>query len=478
VTNQTYKLDVTNQPVNHNPTITSAPGLITNLERTYSYQLTGNDLDGDGLSWSLDTAPAGMVIDAGTGALRWNPTQSQIGTHTISVRVTDSVGAYTGQEFTLKVNGINTPPQIQSSPNTVGGVSSPYKYQVKAVDGEGDVLTYTLGRRPVGMVVNGNTGLVSWTPNSAQVGTQTVDVLVTDAQGAVTTQTYNLVVGTTPINQPPTITSSPKFTADTSTQYQYQVVGADPENGQLTYALTTAPAGMVIDASTGLITWANPTLGNTQIQITATDAGGAVATQGYTLTGKQNHAPVINSTPKTQVTIGNTYRYDVVATDADNDALTYAIDNASKLAGVRIDKYGRISWQPTTANLGVKPVTVTVTDTNGAVVTQTYNLEVLADNTAPVINLIRGTNIADIGETISFFVEATDNVGIRSKQLLINNQAVSLDADGVGTYQVTVAGVVTATAIVTDVNGNVTQATTTTNVTYIQQVRSEKSYFR
>jgi large repetitive protein len=52
-----------------------------------------------------------------------------------------------------------------------------------------------------------------------------------------------------------------------------------------------------------------------------------VATQGYTLTGKQNHAPAINSTPKTQVTIGNTYRYDVVATAVDNDPLTYAIDH-------------------------------------------------------------------------------------------------------------------------------------------------------
>jgi hypothetical protein len=58
---------------------------------------------------------------------------------------------------------------------------------------------------------------------------------------------------------------------------------------------------MVVNGNTGLITWASPTLGNTQIQITATDAGGVVATQGYTLTGIQNHAPVINSTPKTQV---------------------------------------------------------------------------------------------------------------------------------------------------------------------------------
>jgi YD repeat-containing protein len=463
-TQQTYALTVGNTAINHSPEITSTPSFTTNLDKTYSYQLTGKDLDNDTLIWSLDNAPKGMVIDSSTGIVKWNPTSTQLGTHTIAVRLTDAYGLYVGQEYTLKVNGVNTPPQIQSSPNTVGGLNSPYKYQVKAVDLEGDTLTYTLGRRPTGMTVDANNGLITWTPNSTQIGSQIIDVLVTDIQGAVSTQTYNLVVGSTPINQAPTITSTPKFTADINSPYQYQVVGTDPENQQLTYTLTTAPSGMVIDASTGLITWNNPTLGTTQITIAATDTRGAVAVQEYTLTGNQNHAPVINSTPITQVTIGNTYRYDVVATDSDNDALTYALDNASKLAGVTIDKLGRITWKPTTTNIGIQPVTVTVTDTIGAVVTQIYNLEVLADNTAPVVNLVRGTNVADIGETISFQVQATDNVGIKSTQLLINNQVVALDSNGVGTYKVTTVGIVTATATVTDVNGNVSTANSTTNV--------------
>jgi YD repeat-containing protein len=463
-TQQTYALTVGNTPINHSPEITSTPSFTTNLDKTYSYQLTGKDSDNDTLFWSLDNAPTGMVIDAQTGIVKWNPTSTQLGTHTIAVRLTDAYGLYVGQEYTLKVNGVNTPPLIQSAPNTVGGLNSPYRYQVKAVDLEGDTLTYRLGRRPTGMMVDANTGLITWTPNASQIGTQTIDVLVTDIQGAVSTQTYNLVVGSSPINQAPTITSTPKFTTDINSPYQYQVVSTDPENNQIAYALANAPTGMVIDGSTGLITWNNPTLGKTNIKITATDTSGAVAVQEYTLTGNQNHAPVINSTPITQVTIGNTYRYDVVATDSDNDALTYALDNASKLAGVTIDKLGRITWQPTTTNLGIKPVTVTVTDTTGAVVTQTYNLEVLADNTAPVVNLVRGVDTADIGDTISFQVQATDNVGIGSIKLLIDNQSVTLDGNGVGTYTVTTPGVVTATAIVTDINGNASTKTTTVNI--------------
>jgi large repetitive protein len=314
------------------------------------------------------------------------------------------------------------------------------------------------------MVVNSDTGLITWTPNSSQIGTQTIDVLVTDIQGAVSTQTYHLVVAINPINQAPTITSIPKLTADTNSQYQYQVIGTDPENSQITYALTTAPSGMVIDASTGLITWNNPTLGNTNIKITATDTSGGVAVQEYTLTGKDNHSPVINSTPTTQIVVGNTYRYDLNVSDIDGDKLTYQLDNASQILGISLDQNGRLTWKPNSSQLGNHQLNLTVTDVIGTTATQTYNLEILADNTAPVINLIRSTNIADIGETISFQVQATDNVGIKSTQLLINSQAVALDRNGVGTYKVTTDGIVTATAIVTDLNGNTSTANSTTNV--------------
>ncbi|NJN10333.1 MAG: hypothetical protein HC815_21020 [Richelia sp. RM1_1_1] len=48
-----------------------------------------------------------MVVNPETGALRWNPTEEQIEEHTLSVRLTDALGAFVGQEFTLYVNGVN-----------------------------------------------------------------------------------------------------------------------------------------------------------------------------------------------------------------------------------------------------------------------------------------------------------------------------------------------------------------------------------
>jgi RHS repeat-associated protein len=399
----------------------------------------------------------------------WNPTVGQIGEHTVAVRVIDSLGAFSGQEFTLTVNGNNTPSQILSNPITNAGVNSEYRYQLTAVDLEADPLKYELGRRPAGMVIDAN-GLITWTPTISQVGTQTIDILVTDSQGAVTKQTYNLVVGSTPINgssitnNAPRITSQPIFGADTAKRYEYQVVGNDPENGTLTYSLIAAPVGMVIDAVTGLISWDTPVIGNTQVVVKVTDGGGLASVQGYTLATKQNHVPVISSTPQTKVVVGNSYRYDVVAADIDGDALTYTLDSVSKGLGVSIDNLGRISWKPSAANVGIHPVTVQVKDTLGAVATQVFNLEVAADDPAPTIKLVRGSNFANIGDTVTFQVQATDNVGIRNRQLLVNNQAITLDSNGVGTYTMTAAGVVNVSAIVTDVNGNVSNSSTTVTV--------------
>jgi methylase of polypeptide subunit release factors len=63
------------------------------------------------------------------------------------------------------------------------------------------------------------------------------------------------------------------------------------------------------------------------------------------------------------VQTGKVFKYqataidDVIATDSDNDALTNAVENAALATGVNIDKLGQINWKPTTANIGIKPVT-------------------------------------------------------------------------------------------------------------------------
>ncbi|AFY50369.1 RHS repeat-associated core domain protein [Nostoc sp. PCC 7524] len=465
---QVFTINVTHQAANRPPAITSAPDLVTNLEKEYQYNLTGSDPDGDLLLWSLDQAPDGMVIDINSGALRWQPKSTQTGNFTVAVRLMDNYGADAVQEYTLKVTGINTPPQIISTPITKAAQNQDYTYQVVANDPENDALVYSLGAKPVGMAIDAKTGLIRWTPAANQIGLQQVEVFVRDTQGGMSQQTYSLEVVAAAINHAPNITSSPIFLANVggTESYQYQVLATDPNAGDtLTYQLLQAPTGMAVNTTTGLITWANPVVGNYQVVVAAVDSGGLGVTQGYTLTAKINQLPVIGSTnPPANATVGATYRYDIQAYDPDGGKLTYTLDAESQKRGITIDQLGRLRWTPQANQVGTYPVTVTLTDSAGGKVTQNFNLTVALDTIAPKVIVNRSRNVINKGEVVSFQVIATDNVGIANLRLLINNTPVEIDSKGLATFTATDAGVITAKAIAVDTSGNSAETTTTVAV--------------
>ncbi|MEM6398797.1 MAG: Ig-like domain-containing protein [Cyanobacteria bacterium P01_D01_bin.116] len=475
---QSFNINVTNQSINNAPTITSVPELITNIEKEYTYNVTGTDADGDYLVWSLDNAPNGMVINPETGALRWNPTEEQIGEHNISVTLTDANGAFVGQEFTLYVNGTNTPPQIVSTAVTRAAVNQDYKYQIVATDPENDTLTYSLGNSPAGMTVSEN-GLITWTPEENQLQDVNVSVFVTDAQGATSSQSFTIEIATeeievvvdgevtvevvpVAINNAPEIISNPVYLADTNSTYEYQVVANDPDAGDtLTYQLLSVPnnvTGMSINATTGLLTWNNPVAGTYQIAVGAVDNQGLGAAQGFTLTARANNAPVINSTPGNIVNAGSIYAYDVRAVDVDGDVLNYTLDQASLDKGITIDELGRLRWKTTLTDTN-HSATVTVADGNGGSTQQEVEINVVGDTEAPQVRLTAGFNFINQGESVTFQARATDNIGVAGLQLLINDNPVVIDGNGLFTVENAPVGTLRGVAIATDAALNTNQAT-------------------
>ncbi|MFB8796667.1 MAG: putative Ig domain-containing protein [Microcoleus sp.] len=283
IATQTFNLTADNIASNRQPSIDSTPAeQITNLAKLYQYNLAGSDADGDRLLWSLDKAPSGMIVDPQSGSLRWQPSAEQIGEHTISVRTIDGNGGYAVQEFTLAVRGINTPPTVVSTPPSKAAVNQVYAYTVVATDLENDPLTFSLSKYPVGMAIDSN-GVIQWMPNATQIGLHSVEVAVTDKQGAIATQTFTVNAGNTAINLPPAITSTPVFTASPERAYSYKVQATDADGTISQYQLLQSPTGMTINSATGVVTWNNPTAGNHQIVVGAVDNSGTGAAQGFEL---------------------------------------------------------------------------------------------------------------------------------------------------------------------------------------------------
>ncbi|MCU7919309.1 MAG: putative Ig domain-containing protein [Candidatus Thiodiazotropha sp. (ex Epidulcina cf. delphinae)] len=409
--NQSYTLTVTNR----DPQITSTPVAHVVEGGNYQYQIVASDADGDTLSYTVTTAPAGMTINTAAGLIAWTPTDTQLGSHTVSVQVDDGRGGTASQNFTLTVDPApNTAPTITSTPVTTATEGVAYSYDVNATDADGDTLSYSLTTAPAGVTIDGTSGLIAWTPSNAQLGSQAVSVQVDDGNGGSATQSFTVTVSTTP-NTAPTITSTPVTTATEGVAYSYDVNATDADGDTLSYSLTTAPAGVTIDGTSGLIAWtpSNAQLGSQAVSVQVDDGNGGSATQSFTVTVSTtpNTAPTITSTPVTTATEGVAYSYDVNATDADGDTLSYSLTTAP--AGVTIDgTSGLIAWTPSAAQVGSHAITVQVDDSNGGTATQSYSVTVesAVGNQIPSITSTPNTQ-ATVNGAYTYAVAANDPDG-------------------------------------------------------------------
>jgi hypothetical protein len=370
------------------PQIISAPVTSATVGAAYSYDVNATDANGDAMSYSLTQAPAGMMINAGTGLIAWTPTGAQTGSQSVTAHVADAGGLTVTQSFTVSVTGAaNVAPQITSTPVTSATVGAAYGYDVNAIDANGGTLSYSLTKKPAGMTINTSTGLIAWTPTSAQTGSRAVTARVVDPGGLAATQSFTITVAGA-ANVAPQITSTPMTSAMVGASYSYDIDATDANGGTLSYSLTQAPAGMTIDASTGLIAW-TPTSAQTGSQtVTArvADPGGLAATQSFTIgvASAANVAPQVTSTPVTTATVGAVYSYDVNATDANGDMLSYSLTQAP--AGMTINAAtGQIAWTPTSAQTGSQAVTARVADPGGLAMTQSFAVTVAGATGGPQI---------------------------------------------------------------------------------------------
>ncbi len=133
-----------------------------------------------------------------------------------------------------------------------------------------------------------------------------------------------------------------------------------------------------------------------------------------------NNAPKIVSTPITEGRVGIPYSYQVVATDADGDALTYqltpkTVDGHPELAspppGVTIDaSTGLIAFTPVDGHLGTNKIIVQVSDAKGGTDSQEFYINIdnwLSSNSAPSFTSTPPT-VAYVDEAFAYQAVADD----------------------------------------------------------------------
>ena len=263
-------------------TVTNPGNQTSTVGTAASLQISATDTATGTLTYSASGLPAGLSINASTGLISGTPTTA--GTSNVTVTATDSTGPSGSTTFSWTVNPVVVNTVTVTNPgNQTGTVGTAASLQINASDSaSGQTLTYSASNLPAGLSINAQTGLISGTPTSA--GTSNVTVTATDttnASGSANfTWTVNPVTGNTV-----TVTNPGNQTGTVGTAASLQINASDSASGQtLTYSASGLPAGLSINAQTGLISGAPTSAGTSNVTVTATDTTNASGSTNFTWT--------------------------------------------------------------------------------------------------------------------------------------------------------------------------------------------------
>ena len=271
---------------------------------------------------------------------------------------------------------MNDTPTITSTSVTSSTEDSAYSYTFGASDVDsGDNVTYAATTLPSWLTFDADTGVLSGTPTNSEVGTHSVVLTATDASGAVDTQSFTITVSD--VNDAPTVTSTALTSSTEDSAYSYTFAASDT----VKYTATSLPSWLAFDAGTGILsgTPTNSEVGTHTVALTASDAGGAVDSQIFTITvSNVNDTPTVTPTALTSSIEDGAYSYTFAASDVDSgDTVTYAATSLPSWLAFDAGK-GVLSGIPTNSEVGTHSVVLTATDASGAVDAQSSTITGLA----------------------------------------------------------------------------------------------------
>lgn len=386
---QSFTLDIRN--VNDPPVITGQNPVQVDEDNSLLIQLSdilytdpdnpANDITITVLSGTNYTFTGNTI----TPALNFN------GTLTVNLRISDLISNTTGT-VSVTVNPVNDVPVIVSLPDAIAIEGQSYSYVFNATDADGDVLTYTVPMLPSWLTYLSAGRILSGTPGFSHVGTDTIQLSVTDGT-AITSTKVALTVITG--NHIPVITSLPLTAISEDQQYIYSILFSDADAGDVvTLSAVILPQWLNLNIAQATLT-GTPT--NDQVGMNATAAfqvklkvsdGKQDSTQTFTITVTNvNDAPEILGQKDTLIAspgssvVLNLNNINVEDVDDITDSLVLTV-----LPGTNYTIAGNTVAINEGVGLGLFPINIRVSDPAGAKDESVYSCKILATGIKDLTN--------------------------------------------------------------------------------------------
>ena len=389
--------------------------------------LTGEDVDGDSLSFEILVQPTNGILSGTAPNLVYTSNADYFGSDSFQYRVNDGVLDSAASDVSIEVTAVNDVPTANDQTLNLSedGILA---ITLTAQDIEGDALSYSVVNTPVGGQLTGTPPNLTYTPNANINGSDSFSFRVNDGLADSNEAVIDLAIA--PVNDSP-VAQDLSYALDEDANQAITLVGTDIEGDSLSYALVSLPSQGALTGTAPNLTY-TPTenySGTDQFSYLVNDGveDSALASVDLQI-NPVNDPPAITSSPINEVTPGQDYIYQVSVSDVDSSTFNYVLDESP--LGMTINPFtGAVSWPLASIVEGTYTVTISVDDFDGGVDTQSYSL--LADlNTEPVFTSIPGLN-AYQGELYDYQISAYDaEGGLLTFNLVQGPIGMSIDGDG------------------------------------------------
>ena len=160
-----------------------------------------------------------------------------------------------------------------------------------------------------------------------------------------------------------------------------------------------------------------------------TPSGEPQPDNGFADPGSTNSAPTIQGNPARAITVGQTYNFIPVASDADGDALTFSVTNLPSWASFSAET-GELSGLPTLTNTGMfSNISISVSDGERSTSLNPFSIEVtqssLGSTTLTLIAPAVHTDGTAFTDLASYKLYFGNTRGAYPNEIVVDNPGVS-----------------------------------------------------
>ena len=428
----TVSLDV--RAVNDAP-VASPLSLATREDTAVRAAVVASDVDGDVLTYRI-SRPAShgtASVDAGTGALTYQPSRDFNGADAFAVEVSDG-RLSASSEVSVTIAAVNDAPVAQGATFRLEE-DTPLTGKVVATDVDGDVLTFRLATKPAHgeATIDASTGALHYAPAKDFEGDDACSIEVSDGR-LKTTATVRLqvaAVNDAPVAQPLSLATMEDAPA------RGTIIASDVDSALTFKVAVPASHGEArVDPNTGAVTYqpAPDFNGADAFSVEVSDGALSATTEVRVAVSAVNDPPVL---APTAFVIDEDSRLNetLTAHDVEGDALTYRIATRPSHGAAAIEPAtGTLTYAPARDYFGDDALSVEVSD-GQLTATAMVRLKVKAVNDAPVARPLALTTLEDTAARGTVVATDVDSVlEYRVSNAPLHGEA-RVDAAGAVTYQ-------------------------------------------